>query len=151
MENSIYLSGYDTILAFRTGVPGSNPVLVQILFRPYTSARHLFICFFDTGFVCKTMHLFSGEQTQRNHIFKIMCSKILLCTCAVHLLPFNPFPNDNISDWTKLKEFADDDFKFDKHCRKFSKREAKRLWEKEKLLVTSNFSFTHSVFRRLEL
>ena len=26
----------------------------------------------------------------------------------------------------------------------------KTLWEKEKLLVTSNFSFSHSVFRRLE-
>ena len=25
------------------------------------------------------------------------------------------------------------------------------LWEKEKLLVTSNFSFSHSVFRRLTL
>ena len=25
----------------------------------------------------------------------------------------------------------------------------KTLWEKEKLLVTSNFSFSHSVFRRL--
>ena len=25
----------------------------------------------------------------------------------------------------------------------------KRLWEKEKLLVTSNFSFSHSVFKRL--
>ena len=24
----------------------------------------------------------------------------------------------------------------------------KTLWEKEKLLVTSNFSFTHSVFKR---
>ena len=27
----------------------------------------------------------------------------------------------------------------------------KTLWEKEKLLVTSNFSFSHSVFRRLVL
>ena len=26
---------------------------------------------------------------------------------------------------------------------------AETLWEKEKLLVTSNFSFSHSVFRRL--
>ena len=30
---------------------------------------------------------------------------------------FNPFPNDNISDWSKLKEFADDNFKFDKNGR----------------------------------
>ena len=27
----------------------------------------------------------------------------------------------------------------------------KTLWEKEKLLVTSNFSFSHGVFKRLEL
>ena len=27
----------------------------------------------------------------------------------------------------------------------------KTLWEKEKLLVTSNFSFSHRVFKRLEL
>ena len=25
----------------------------------------------------------------------------------------NPFPNDNFSDWSKLKEFADDNFRFD--------------------------------------
>ena len=28
---------------------------------------------------------------------------------------------------------------------------SKTLWEKEKLLVSSNFSFSHSVFRRLVL
>ena len=27
----------------------------------------------------------------------------------------------------------------------------KTLWKKEKLLVTSNFSFSHSVFKRIEL
>ena len=27
----------------------------------------------------------------------------------------------------------------------------KTMWEKEKLLVTSNFSFSHSVFKRLVL
>ena len=27
----------------------------------------------------------------------------------------------------------------------------KTLWEKEKLLITSNFSFSHSVFKRLVL
>ena len=25
------------------------------------------------------------------------------------------------------------------------------MWEKEKMLVTSNFSFSHSVFKRIEL
>ena len=44
--------------------------------------------------------------------------------------------------------FADDNFEFDENHRKFSKLLEKTLWEKEKLLVTSNFSFSHSVFRR---
>ena len=39
----------------------------------------------------------------------------------------------------------DDNLKFDENGRKFSKR----LWEKEKLLLTSNFSFSHNVFKRL--
>ena len=50
-----------------------------------------------------------------------------------------------ILDSSKLKEFADDIFKFDENGRKLSKT----LWEKKKLLVTSNFSFSHSVFKRL--
>ena len=34
---------------------------------------------------------------------------------------FNPFPNDSILESSKLKEFADDDFKFDENGRKFSR------------------------------
>ena len=34
----------------------------------------------------------------------------------------NPFPNANISDWSKLKEFASDNYKFDRNGRKLSKR-----------------------------
>ena len=33
----------------------------------------------------------------------------------------NPFPNNKILDCSKLKEFADDKFKFDKNDRNFSK------------------------------
>ena len=35
---------------------------------------------------------------------------------------FNPLPNDKILDWSKLKDFADDNFKFDENGRKFTKR-----------------------------
>ena len=35
---------------------------------------------------------------------------------------FNPLPDDKILDWSKLKQFADDNFKFDENNRKFSKR-----------------------------
>ena len=49
----------------------------------------------------------------------------------------------------KLKEFAYDNFGFDENGRKFSKKHQKTLWEKEKLPVTCNFSFSLSVFKRL--
>ena len=55
-----------------------------------------------------------------------------------------------LSQTTNWKEFADDNFKFDEKGGKFSKR-IKTLWEKEKLLVTSYFSFSHSVFKRYVL
>ena len=34
----------------------------------------------------------------------------------------NPLPDHKILDWSKLKQFADDDFKSDENSRKFSKR-----------------------------
>ena len=40
---------------------------------------------------------------------------------AIHILKsFNPFPNSKILDSSKLREFADDNFKFDKNGGKFS-------------------------------
>ena len=59
-----------------------------------------------------------------------------------------PITRQQILDSSKLKEFVDDNFKFDENGRKLSKQ-VETLWEKEKLLVTSNFSFSHSVFKRL--
>ena len=35
---------------------------------------------------------------------------------------FNPLPDDKILDWSKLKQFVDDNFKFDENSREFSKR-----------------------------
>ena len=54
-------------------------------------------------------------------------------------LGFNPFPNGQILNSSKLKEFADDNFKIHENGTEFSK------W----LENTSNFSFSHSVFKRL--
>ena len=39
----------------------------------------------------------------------------------VSFLNINPFPNDNILQWSKLKELADNNFEFDENGRKFSK------------------------------
>ena len=55
-----------------------------------------------------------------------------------------------ILDSSKLKEFADDNFKFDENGRKLFKW-VKNSWKTKKLLVTSNISFSHSVFKRLVL
>ena len=61
-----------------------------------------------------------------------------------------PITRRQILDSSKLKEFADGNFKSDENGRKLSKWVLlKTLWEKEKLLVMSNFSFFHSVFKRL--
>ena len=35
-------------------------------------------------------------------------------------VPFNPFPNDKFFNSSKLKEFAEDNFRFDENGRKFS-------------------------------
>ena len=60
----------------------------------------------------------------------------------------NPLPEDKFLDSSKLKELADDNFKFEENGRKLSKQ-VENTVEKEKLLVTRNFSFSHSVFKRL--
>ena len=62
-----------------------------------------------------------------------------------------PFPKRQILDASKLKGLADNNFKFDENGRKLPKWEEKPLREKEKLLVTSKFSFSHSVFKRIVL
>ena len=81
--------------------------------------------------------------------------------CA--MMSFNSLPNDKSIDATKsnisqtiilvysskLKEFADDNSKFGENGRWFSKHFNNT--EKEKLLVTSNYSFSHHVFKRLVL
>ena len=48
-----------------------------------------------------------------------------------------PFPKRQILDSSKIEVFANDNFKSDK---KKAEGSPKTLWEKEKLLVTSNFS-----------
>ena len=59
------------------------------------------------------------------------------------------FPKREILDPPNLKEFAVVNFKFDENGREFSKRVENTVGKRRKLLVTSNFSFAHSVFKRL--
>ena len=59
-----------------------------------------------------------------------------------------PITRRQVLDSSKLKEFADDNFKFDENGRKLSKWVENTLGKGE-IALTSNFSFSHSVFKRL--
>ena len=59
-------------------------------------------------------------------------------------------PKRQILDSSELKEFADDNFRFNESGGMFSKR-VENTAGKEKLLVTSNFSFSNCVFKRFVL
>ena len=61
------------------------------------------------------------------------------------------FPKRHILDSSKLKEFTDDNFKLDEKDRKFSKRVENTVGKGEIAHFMSNFSFSHSVFKRLVL
>ena len=71
--------------------------------------------------------------------------------CTLYpLFSFNPLPDDKILDESKLKKSADDNFEFDVNSRKFSKQvELENALSKEEIARQSNFSFSHSVFKRL--
>ena len=49
------------------------------------------------------------------------------CRCSL----FNPLPDDNILDLSKMKQSADDNFKFDENSRMFSKRVVKTVGKGE--------------------
>ena len=61
------------------------------------------------------------------------------------------FPKRQILDCSKLKEFADYNFKCNENGRKFPQKGRKHRGKKEKLLVTSNFSFSYNVVKRAVL
>ena len=58
------------------------------------------------------------------------------------------FPKQQISDSSKLKEFADDNFKFDENGRKFSKQVENSVGKGDSARF-EQFSFSCSVIKRL--
>ena len=60
----------------------------------------------------------------------------------------NPFPHDKILDLTKLKAFADDKLNVSKMIISVFDR-VENIVEKGEIVCTSNFSFSHNVFKRL--
>ena len=61
---------------------------------------------------------------------------------------FNPFPNDKILDQTKLKAFADNKLNVTKMTISVFDR-VENIVGKGEIACTSNFSFSHKVFKRL--
>ena len=51
--------------------------------------------------------------------------------------------------WSKLKAFADSKINVTKKLKFLLERIENIMWEMEKMLVTSIFSFSHNVFKRL--
>ena len=64
------------------------------------------------------------------------------------ILNINPLPNDKVLDETKFKATADDKLN-NKKIIFLSLIEYNTLWEKEKMLVISIFSFSRNVFKSL--
>ena len=75
----------------------------------------------------------------------IFAQTIPLFMCGIGL---NPFPNAKFG--LNLQTIIQNLMKFDENGRKFSKQ-VENTGKKEKLLVTSNFSYSLSVFKRLVL
>ena len=67
----------------------------------------------------------------------------------LHLAPFCQSMTQYLT-FSKLEEFADNNFNSDLNGRSFTNGR-KALWKNEKLLNTSNFFFSHSVFKRFAL
>ena len=65
-----------------------------------------------------------------------------------NVLFHNSLPNDKILDWSKLKVFADNKIKVLKMMI-FVFDRVENTVGKEKMLVTSIFSFSHNVFKGL--
>ena len=68
-----------------------------------------------------------SERCRSKIRLHFVCSLILISFVCKHCIKlfkhfFNPLSDDKILDWSKLKQFADDNFKFDENSRKFSKR-----------------------------
>ena len=72
--------------------------------------------------------------------FNVASLVILVCWA------FNSLPNNKILDWSILKAFADNKINVTKNL-KFVFGRLGKWWEKNKILVTSIFSFSHIVFK----
>ena len=68
----------------------------------------------------------------------------------ITVMAIQPFPKQQILDSSKLKDFADENLKFDENGRKFSKTVENTVGKGE-IACYEHFSFSQSVFTRLVL
>ena len=64
------------------------------------------------------------------------------------VMSLNPLPDDKMLDWSKFKAFADDKLNVTKMIISVSDR-IENIVGKGEIACTSNFSFSHNVFKRL--
>ena len=107
----------------------------------WRSVTHM--CFL--AFSHQYLHNFSFQSYRLHFSPEIIGKGCYLYSCET----VNPFPNDKFKTFPNTKCLQTTVSNLMKTTEK-SPNGFKTLWEKEKLLVTSNFSFSHSVFRRLE-
>ena len=113
------------VLAFRMGVPGSNPTRALYFCHAFI---HLLICHRLCPEDCRLM--------TKPHGLSWIEFDISFSECYTYTIPSAyPITRRQILDSSKLKEFADDNFKFDENGRKLSKPVEKRKFADE------NFKF----------
>ena len=80
-----------------------------------------------------------GKDLEKFHVLTVVLK-----------ITFNSLPKDKNLDQSNLKAFADNKRDMTKKLKfVLSKVKKETLWEKEKMLVTSIFSFLHNVFKGL--
>ena len=65
----------------------------------------------------------------------VIIEQTILVTDYQYSSHFNPFQNDKILDWSKFKEFVDNNFKFDEKCRKFCKRVENTVEQEQQIVA----------------
>ena len=80
------------------------------------------------------------EREVERMLFSVLFFFSLFPKFSSHSRTINPFPNDEILDEIKLKAFADD---------KFNNKNDISVFDRVENMVTSIFSISHNVFKRL--
>ena len=102
--------------------------MYNYVIKPGNSLKHISTYLFNADYPFKTIYhnRFENPVNPIRSLLSEMKDFSMYLLFPTHYRffqdPFNPFPNGNILDWSKLKEFADDNFKFDENSRKFSRR-----------------------------